>query len=68
MLSFIYMYGLSPIGETGAADLACKPVATAGGAVFSSIGNDLKVQVVPVVGMVQFFEIDFGLNYVFSRG
>ena len=56
------------MGEAGAADLACKSVAAAGGAVLSSICDDLKVQVFPVVGMIQFFEIDFGLNYIFSRG
>ena len=67
-LRFFYLNGLAAIGKAGAANFALQSVTSAGGAAFASIRDDLQVQIFPVIWMIEFFEVFFGLNHIFSRG
>ncbi len=67
-LSFVHDYGLFAVGKTGAADDAFGAVATSGGAMLATIGDELQMEFFPRLRWPKFFEVGFGLDDVFSVG
>ena len=56
------------MGEVGAANDALGAVATSGGAVLAAVGDDLQVELFPLLGWPEFFEVGLGLDDVFAGG
>ena len=67
-LGLVVDEGLFAVRVGGAADFALGTVASAGGAVLATIGDNLQVQFFPVLPRPEFLEVGLGLLDIFPVG